>query len=32
MEVRDITGHESGRRSGISRGVRVGGSQGYDGA
>ena len=25
MEVRDITGRESRRRSGISRGVRVGG-------
>ena len=27
-----MTGHESGWRSGISRGKRVGGSQGYDGA
>ena len=32
MEVRDITGRESRRRSGISGGVRVGGGQGYDGA
>ena len=30
MEVRDITGHESRWRSGISRGVRVDG--GYHGA
>ena len=32
MEVRDTTGHENGRRSGISQGVRVGGGQGYHGA
>ena len=32
MEVRDITGRDSRRRSGILRGVRVGGGQGYNGA
>ena len=32
MEVRDITGRESRRRSEILRGVRVDGGQGYHGA